>query len=203
MAESTPERTVGQLLEQLRAKNPQAASEIFQRFARRLVGMARLRLDEKMRQKVDAEDVVQSVFRSFFARVADGQFDFDNWDSMWGLLVRLTIWKCGRRVEYFRARRRDVGREMAGGTPEDDSSGCEALADDPTPAEAAILADTTELVMRRLNSDKKRRIFELSLQGYSVHEISNMVQHYERGVERVRREIKDILRDMLLNNGDN
>jgi len=200
MADTTPERTVGQLLEQLRANNADAASEIFQRFARRLVGMARLRLDEKMRQKVDAEDVVQSVFRSFFARCAEGQFDFDNWDSMWGLLVRLTIWKCGRRVEYFRAIRRDIRRETAGGGVEDDSAVCEALADDPTPTEAAMLADTTELVMRRLSTDKKRRIFELSLQGYSVHEISTMVQHYERGVERVRREIKEILRDMLLGN---
>ncbi len=194
------EVTVGELLELLRARDPEAARQIFDRFARRLVGMARSRLDERMRQKVDAEDVVQSVFRSFFARCAEGQFDFANWDSMWSLLVRLTVWKCCRRVEYFRAIRRDVRRENPVASSEE--SGWEVLDSDPTPADAALLADTAEEVMRRLGSERKRRIFELSLQGYSVREISAQVGHYERGVERVRSEIKEILRQMLQQNRD-
>ena len=49
-----------------------AATEIFQRFARRLIGLARTRLDDRVRSKVDAEDVLQSVFRSFFVRQAVG-----------------------------------------------------------------------------------------------------------------------------------
>jgi DNA-directed RNA polymerase specialized sigma24 family protein len=46
----------------------QAARENFDRFARRLIGLARTRLDRRIRQKIDPEDVVQSVFRSFFTR---------------------------------------------------------------------------------------------------------------------------------------
>ncbi len=86
------------LIDQLRAGDCRAADAIFHRFAQRLVGMARNRLDGRVRQKVDAEDVVQSVFRSFFDRSARGEFDFANWEGVWGLLVLLTVRKCGRRA---------------------------------------------------------------------------------------------------------
>ena len=157
------------LLAQLRAGDHRAADAIFQRFARRLVGLARARLDERLRQKVDAEDVVQSVFRSFFGRSARGEFDFANWEGVWRLLVLLTVRKCGHRAIHFQAERRDVRREVAGG---DDSTTdlpfFEAIADDPTPDEAVLLAETAETIMRRLRNDKERQIFELSLQGYSI-----------------------------------
>ena len=39
------------LLEQLRAGDNRADEAIFQRFAHRLVGLARVRLDERLRQK--------------------------------------------------------------------------------------------------------------------------------------------------------
>ena len=36
---------------------------------------------------------MQSVFKSFFVRQGQGQFELDNWDSLWGLLVRITLRK--------------------------------------------------------------------------------------------------------------
>jgi RNA polymerase sigma-70 factor (ECF subfamily) len=187
------------LLEQLRAGDNRAADAIFQRFARRLIGLARVRLDERLRQKVDAEDVVQSVFRSFFARSAREEFDFANWEGVWALLVLLTVRKCGRRVRHFQAECRDVRREAPGGGDDSavDPHFIEAIADEPTPEEAALLAETTEEIMRRLQSDKERQILELSLQGHSVPEISAKVGHYERGVERVRAKVKKLLEAML------
>ena len=187
------------LLGQLRAGDRRAADAIFQRFARRLVGMARGRLDGRLRQKVDAEDVVQSVFRSFFERSERGEFDFANWEGVWGILVLLTVRKCGRRIRHFQADRRDARREVAG-HGEDfalDAYFIEAIADEPTPEEAMLLAETTEEVFLCLRGDKERRIFELSMQGYSIPEISAMVGHYERGVEQVRSKIKKRLETML------
>lgn len=187
------------LIDQLRAGDCRAADAIFHRFAQRLVGMARNRLDGRVRQKVDAEDVVQSVFRSFFDRSARGEFDFANWEGVWGLLVLLTVRKCGRRATHFQADCRDARREIPGGgtkSPLDDRF-IEAIADEPTPEEAALLAETTEEIMRSLISGKDRQIFELSLQGYSVPEISAIVGHYERGVERVRSKVRRLLEGML------
>src|SRR5437870_434016 len=96
-----PDPDFRQIMERLGRGDPEAAREVFRRFARRLVGLARQRLDARLRQKLDPEDVVQSVFRSFFSRQAGGQFDLDDWDGVWALLTLITLRKCGHRVEHF------------------------------------------------------------------------------------------------------
>src|SRR4051794_31226371 len=77
------------LMDRLRTGEQAAAKEIFQRFAWRLVALARTRLDSRIRLKVDPEDVMQSVFKSFFLRQSEGQFDLENWDGLWSLLTLL------------------------------------------------------------------------------------------------------------------
>src|SRR5579884_352482 len=123
------------LMARLRAGEDRAASQVFQRFVARLIVLARGRLSGRLRQKVDAEDVLQSVFHSFFARYADGQFVLHDWDSLWGLLTSITLRKCARHAEHFQAARRDVRREAA---PPAEGT-WEAWARDPTPEEAAFL----------------------------------------------------------------
>jgi RNA polymerase sigma-70 factor (ECF subfamily) len=193
-----PDEPFHGLQARLRAGDGAAAALVFGRYARRLVGLARTHLSERVRRKTDPEDVIQSVFRSFFHRCAGGEFTIEDWDGLWGLLVRLTLRKCDRRAEHFRAARRDVRREVA---PAGGDSDATAFADlpsgEPTPLEAALLADAVERLMGRLATPVKRRILELSLQGYTVPEISAQVGHYERGVEQVRAEIKKLLQDQL------
>src|SRR5438552_2680938 len=91
-AESFPD-----LMARLRAGDADAAARVFERFAHRLAALAQVHLDGRTRRLVDPEDVLQSVFRSFFARHADGQLDLADWDGLWALLVVLTLRKCGRK----------------------------------------------------------------------------------------------------------
>src|SRR4051794_1410098 len=74
-------------MDRLRAKDEAAAAELFNHFVSRLIGLARLRLDEKLRRVADSEDIVQSVFKSFFVRLADGKLDLEDWDSLWSILA--------------------------------------------------------------------------------------------------------------------
>ena len=103
------------------------------------------------------------------------------------------------RQQPGEADRRDARREIPGGGGDSalDARFIGAIADEPTPQEAALLAETTEEIMRCLSGEKDRQIFELSLQGYSILEIIAMVGHYERGVERVRAKVKTLLEGML------
>src|SRR5262245_45492073 len=98
-------------LGRLNAGEDDAAREVFNCFARRLVSLARRRLNRRLAHRVDAEDVVQSAFKSFFVRHREGTLRLDDWDSLWGLLTLITIRKCIDRVEYLRAEKRDVRRE--------------------------------------------------------------------------------------------
>jgi RNA polymerase sigma-70 factor (ECF subfamily) len=184
--------SVGDVMDRLHRGSGEAAALVFRRFAHRLIALARRRLGERLRCKVDAEDLVQSVFRSFFGRCADGQFAVDDWGGLWGLLVRVTLRKCGRQAEYFQAACRDARREGGG-----DAAVAAPPCPEPTPEEAAMLAEVTEQVMARLGTARKRAVFELSLQGYTVPEISARVGYYERGVERVRADVRRILQLQL------
>jgi RNA polymerase sigma-70 factor, ECF subfamily len=194
------EASFDDLMARLRAGDPDAAVQIFERFTGRLIGLARSRLDRAVRAKVDPEEVVQSVYKSFFVRFADGQFALDDWDSLWALLTVLTVRKCGHRVEYFRAARRAIDRELA---PSRSADGAHAswqlIARDPCPEEAAVLTEMVEELMRTLDGPH-RDIVSLSLQGHKPAEIASAIGCTERTVQRVLRRVKHWLQDRQ---GDN
>lgn len=185
-----------ELMQRLKTGDPDASRSIFQRFARRLIGLARTHLDGTIQRKVDPEDVVQSVFRSFFTRAAQDDWDLKDWDSLWSLLTVITVRKCGHRIDQFRSLRRDIRREVnAPGNADDSAPGWEAIAREPTADEALRLAETVEKLVLELD-ERDQPIFLLGLQGFSIEEISGQVQRSERTVYRALERIKDRLRSM-------
>lgn len=187
-----------EMIHGLRAHDEEAAREVFRRFAGRLIGLSHSRLDKHLRQKVDAEDVIQSVFRSFFVRQAKGQFELENWDGLWSLLVRITLCKCGQKARVFRAECRDVGHEVRLAGSDDESRGPgNPVARDPTPQEAASLVETLEHMLSGLD-ERRRQMVALRLQGYTVLEISQEIGCTERTVHRVLGKVRDSLKRLEL-----
>jgi RNA polymerase sigma-70 factor (ECF subfamily) len=183
-------------LARLHAHDSAADRMIFERFAGQLVALARRRIDEVLRHKVDPEDVVQSTYKSFFHRYGHGELAVVNWNSLWGLLTRITLRKCAERMAYHRAECRDAAREAPGRPGADDTATWpEALARDPTPLEAAELSETLERLLGGLDEDE-RPIVELSLQGYSTREISERLDRAERTVRRLRERVRALLERM-------
>jgi RNA polymerase sigma-70 factor (ECF subfamily) len=173
------------LMARLRQGDEAAAAEVFLRFARRLIALAERHLGAQVRAKVDAEDVLQSVFKSFFRRQAAGEYDLDSWDSLWSLLTVITLRKCGHHTRHFLAARRDIRHEAPPPAQEVDSAArWEAIAREPTPSEAIILVETVAEVLRGLD-ERDRQVVERSLQGETVVEISAALGCSERTVFRV------------------
>jgi RNA polymerase sigma factor (sigma-70 family) len=180
----------GDLIARLRSGDPEAASFLIQQYAGRLLALARARLDSVMRQKVDPEEVVQSALGSFFPRLAGGQFELENWEGLWSLLVTITLRKCGKKIRQFHRAARDVRREVA--VPlafGEDRPAWEVLASEPTPSEAAVLTEMVEQLMRGLDG-RDRQIVELRLQGYTLAEISAQVGRTEHSIEGVLRRVR-------------
>lgn len=182
------------VITRLRAGDDDAAAEVFDRFAGRLIDLARSHLRDGVRAKVEPEDVLQSVFRSFFTRHRAGQFTLGGWGDVWGLLTVITLRKCRNQAAHFRAGRRDVGREMAladGGSWPTTA----ALARDPTPSEAAALADLLATLTRRLD-DRDRQVLELHLLGHTAPEIADRigraVRTVWRSLERIRARVEEL-----------
>jgi RNA polymerase sigma-70 factor (ECF subfamily) len=183
----------GNLVAKWRAGDQRAADELFRRYADRLVTLARSKLPARLFRRVDAEDVVQSVYRSFFAGARDGQYDPRQGGDLWRLLVAITLHKLYQQVRRNTAGKRDVQREHGFAASTDlDSLTDRVLAHEPSPIEAVALTDQLEMVMRRLEP-QHRRILELRLQGYNLHEIAAQTRRCERTVRRVLDGIKEHL----------
>ena len=185
--------------EALRDGDNAAAAEVVERLAARLNALARAHLDSWVRRKVDPEDLTQSVFRSFFARFEAGQFDVSSWDELWRLLAAIAAHKCVNRAEFFAAQRRDAAREQALVGPDGQIQDRDmALDPGPSPYEAAVLAETVELLLHGLDGDD-RSVVELSLQGYDTREISDHLDLSERTVRRFRERLRSRLERMSRN----
>jgi RNA polymerase sigma factor (sigma-70 family) len=162
-----------------RSGDNEAAAKIFHRFATKLIALAYKKLGARVRQKLDADDVVQSVFRSFFGHQRAGDLaGLASWDNVWGLLVAMTVRKCHSRRRQFHAHRRDVRKEVPL-----TSLGWEICDREPTPEEAAMLADTVNELVNHFEG-RTQKILLLLLEDYSALEISLKLGCTERTVHR-------------------
>jgi RNA polymerase sigma-70 factor (ECF subfamily) len=184
-----------ELLARLEARDDAAAQELFERFAGRLIALARRRFAPGLKHKVDPESVVQSVYRSFFQRYDEGKFDLGGWDSLWGLLTVITLRKCAQRIAYHRAECRDLAREVSAPANEAGESWREPLGREPTPLEAVELTETVEQLFAMLD-EEDRPVLELSLQGYTTREISERLGRAERTVRLLREGVRKRLQRM-------
>jgi RNA polymerase sigma-70 factor (ECF subfamily) len=185
------------LVPRLRAGDDEAARQVFDRFAHRLIALAQTRLHRNLRAKVDPESVVQEAYGSLYTRLAGGEFELNNWENLWAVLAVITLRKCANRAEYWDAQRRDVRRELPLQPAAADDSGpaWEGTGREPTPDAEALLNDTLAELTQGMDQ-RERDILELSVQGYSVQEISEKLQRAERTVRRVREHIRKRLERM-------
>jgi RNA polymerase sigma-70 factor, ECF subfamily len=181
-------------LGRLRSGEDGAAREVFRRFARQLLALARRQFERRLAHKADPEGVVQSALKSFFVRHREGKLEVGSWNALWGLLTLITLRKCADRAEYHQAARRDVRREAS-------AAGWEgappplALDRQPSPLEAAVLAETVEQLFRAVDADE-RPVLELSLQGYTAAEVSLQLGRALRTVHRLREQLRKRLERM-------
>src|SRR5258708_34866002 len=77
--------------------------------------LARGRISQRLASRVDPEDIVQSVFRTFFVRLKDGRFVFAEQEDLCKLLMRITLHKTLRQVAFHKAAKRDPSMEAERG----------------------------------------------------------------------------------------
>lgn len=178
------------LVELCRAGDEDAARVLVDQYIDRLVALARRRLKRRLHRRLDAEDIVQSVFRTFFGRIKEGQFQIASQDDLCKLLMRITVHKTLRLVAYHQADKRAAGREieLGGDTPE---ALLEVIGREPSPAAAAAFIDQLEQFLAKLQPDE-RIILEMKLQDYSNAEIAAALKTYDRKIRRVIERIRSL-----------
>ena len=82
-----------------------AAVELDRLFRDRLCSLVQREMNRRYARREDAEDIVQSVFRTLFRRAARGEFQFEHDGALWKLLQKITRRKILKHVEYHQAER--------------------------------------------------------------------------------------------------
>ena len=111
-----PDTSDRSLLQRLRRGEESAATALYLRYARRLLALAQARTSSDLAAKEEADDIVQSVFKSFFRKASAGLYDVPAGEELWNLLLVITINKIRAKGNYHRAAKRDM-RLAAGEEP--------------------------------------------------------------------------------------
>lgn len=186
-----------ELLQSYRDGSSRAATEIFDRYVCRLIALAKARISPKLAPRIDAEDVVQSAYRSFFLRAQSDEITLRRAGDLWRLLAAFTINKLRSQVEHHTAQRRHVDREDSGQMLIELGTQAAVASDEPTPDEAIAIADEMQRIMSTLQP-LERRVLQLRLQGATVREISEDVSRSERTVRRLLERIRSEFESRLL-----
>ena len=180
------------LLRRYQTGEQEAATELYRRYAGRLLRLAAGQTTADVDARADAEDIVQSVFRTFFRRAALGEYELPAGDELWKLLLVIGLNKVRAVAGFHKAAKRDV-RQTAGGPAFDKA------------AEREETADTTALHLLELTIGElhaplppgHRRIVELRIAGHEVADIAATVGRAKRSVERILQEFRDRLHALL------
>ena len=168
------------LLRRLKQGEEDAATDLYLRYARRLETLAQVQASPALAARFDPDDVVQSVFRTFFRRASEGQYDIPPGEELWGLFLVIALNKIRKLGAYHRAAKRDVA--ATAGAEQIDQSLHHSRAGDETAAH--MLRMVIEDVLEQL-PPIQRKMVELRIEGHDVAAIAARTERSKRTVERV------------------
>ena len=180
------------LLGRYRRGDDDAATELYLRYAKRLHALAENKSGADLKQRVDSEDLVQSVFRTFFRRVVDGQYEIPDGDELWKLLLVIGLNKLRSWGSYHRAIKRNIGKTDSGGTAEIALG--EASGDDRSSLQ--VLEMTIDELISPMPNDCQE-IIRLRIAGYDINDISLQTKRSKRSVERILQEFRKKLGELI------
>jgi RNA polymerase sigma-70 factor (ECF subfamily) len=154
------------LISRVRAGDEEAAAELVRSYEPAIRRAARVRLvDTRLQRMFDSMDISQSVFASFFVRVALGQYELDKPERLLKLLVDMSRKKLADHARRQAAARRDYRRLRGEG------QGVELLASGASPSQQASMKELLQEFRQRL-SEEERRLADLRALGRTWNDIA-------------------------------
>ena len=180
------------LLRQCRQGDQDAATQLYTKYVNRLRALAEAKCSARLAQRLDADDIVQSVFRTFFRGVRQGYYDVPEGEDLWKLLLVIALNKIRAKGAFHQAAKRDVRLTR----PVDDAD---------LSAESQLKHDAFGPVFLKMVVDealeqldpRQREMVELRVQGHDVAEIADKTGRSKRTVERNLQDVRKKLSNLL------
>lgn len=143
--------------------------------------------------RFDPEDIVQSVFRTFFRRAAKGQYEAPEGDELWKLLLVMALNKVRAKGAFHRSRKRDIRKTQpisTGHEPVDNHNAEEA--------KSILCISVEEMIQKQPQSH--HAIIRHRIDGLEIQAIAELENRSKRTVERILQSFRKELMDSALFN---
>ncbi len=187
-SESTPKNPASDatLLVRFQAGDEDAATALYTKYARQLLSLAHRNSAESLGSRVDPEDIVQSIFRTFFRRAAEGHYQIPDGEELWKLLLIIALNKVRSVAEHHRALKRSMAKTQPLGSYDVSE----------TQDSSEMLRVTIEEVLADL-PEEHQSIVRDRIDGFEIAEIAQRNSVARRSVERVLQGFRHRLRASL------
>lgn len=199
-----PQQDWHYFIEGLRGHDEAATLEFCKRYGAALERLAARHLVTGMRRRLDPEDVVQSVYRTFFRRASDGQFSFSDRTDLWRLLCVITLTKVREQARSQLRSKRNINREVSldgNGKSGSDGGSRDVPSREPLPETSLEFTEQFEKVMASFD-EEERQIVELKLQGLTNDRVAHEAGCSERTVRRILKRVQEGLERLLDDDGN-
>ena len=165
-----------------------AAQKLWERYFKRLVGLARVKLPANRRKYGEHEDVAISAMKSFLLRAANGRFpDLHSRDNLWALLATIAVrkaWKVSRRKVVMEKCESALGGKNDGSPSRNVWE--QVLGREPTPDFVLEMAEECRrlLDMLKKKQQKLELVAQWMLEGYTKAEIAEKLGRVVGTVDR-------------------
>jgi DNA-directed RNA polymerase specialized sigma24 family protein len=174
---SDGEGSVTRWVSGLKAGDPEAVRQLWQRYFVDLVRLARPRLRDISRAPADEEDVALSAFDSLCRGAGEGRFPrLEDRNDLWRVLVTITARKAANQVRHQTRLKRGGGEVVAEADLAASALAAGGLAQapaaEPSPEVAALLAEQCRRLFDLLPDEPLRQVAALKLEGYTDREVA-------------------------------
>ncbi|MCA9187578.1 MAG: ECF-type sigma factor [Pirellulaceae bacterium] len=175
------EDSVSVWIGRLKSGDEDAAAQIWQRYYRRQVGLARTVLRD-VHGAADEDDAAQSAYRTFCARVVDGKFpQLETRDDLWRILATITYRKA---LKVSKKERRHAALPMTSDEDWQDNG--------PSPELAEMTRQELSRLFELLGDTTLRVVAYSKLEGLTNREIAQSLGKSIATVERKLNLIRQI-----------
>lgn len=182
------------------ARSHMTDSQILAGYLPKLIRLAERNMSSQLRQKVDAEDVGQSVMGSVIRQAKEGILQIEQSDDFWRLIMTITLNKVRKKVRHFKAQKRDISREQAispdGPQLAELAIDFRCLPEIPSLEDAAALSEVLNQLDTRLDP-KCRQVLAARLQNLPQGEIAKQLNVSTKSIGRYMKKIETVVQQLL------
>jgi RNA polymerase sigma factor (sigma-70 family) len=188
-----PDSEFRKLVEQYRAGDPEALTQLYARYGGVVRAAVRRRLPDGLRKEYDSTDFAQDVWASFFTR-PPAHARFESPAALGGYLAAVARNKV---AEACRRRYQSAGRDIAREQPlayAADGADLPVAGREATPSQCAIADEQYDAISGRLPA-AHRRVVDLLRAGHTQVEIAAKLTMSERHVRRIVERLRELCED--------